>query len=64
MEIDHSRTYTYLIEHVYTLFVTDMERERIFSCYKSTPMLSGLTATTAWRVLRLRMEEKASRYGG
>jgi hypothetical protein len=27
-------------------------------------MLSGLLVTTAWRVLRLRMEEKASRYGG
>jgi hypothetical protein len=27
-------------------------------------MLSGSLVTTAWRVLRLRMEEKASRYGG
>jgi hypothetical protein len=25
---------------------------------------SGSLVTTAWRVLRLRMEEKASRYGG
>jgi hypothetical protein len=27
-------------------------------------MLSGSPLTTAWRVVRLRMEEKASRYGG
>jgi hypothetical protein len=27
-------------------------------------MLSGSLVTTVWRVLRLRMEEKASRYGG
>jgi hypothetical protein len=27
-------------------------------------MLSGSLVTTAWRVLRLRMEETASRYGG
>jgi hypothetical protein len=27
-------------------------------------MLSGSGVTTAWRVLRLQMEEKASRYGG
>jgi hypothetical protein len=27
-------------------------------------MLSGSPVTTAWRVLRLRMEETASRYGG
>jgi hypothetical protein len=27
-------------------------------------MLSESLVTTAWRVLRLRMEEKASRYGG
>jgi hypothetical protein len=27
-------------------------------------VLSGSLVTTAWRVLRLRMEEKASRYGG
>jgi hypothetical protein len=27
-------------------------------------MLGGSLVTTAWRVLRLRMEEKASRYGG
>jgi hypothetical protein len=26
-------------------------------------MLSGSLVTTAWRVLRLQMEEKASRYG-
>jgi hypothetical protein len=31
---------------------------------KYNPMLSGSLVTTAWRVLRLRMEEKASRYGG
>jgi hypothetical protein len=28
------------------------------------PMLSGPTVTTAWRVLGLRIEETASRYGG
>jgi hypothetical protein len=28
------------------------------------PMLSGSTVTTAWRVLGLRIEETASRYGG
>jgi hypothetical protein len=27
-------------------------------------MLGGSLVTTAWRVLRLRMEEAASRYGG
>jgi hypothetical protein len=27
------------------------------------PMLDGSLVTTAWRVLRLRMEETASRYG-
>jgi hypothetical protein len=27
-------------------------------------MLGGSLVTTAWRVLRLRMEETASRYGG
>jgi hypothetical protein len=27
-------------------------------------MLSGFTVTTAWRVLELRIEETASRYGG
>jgi hypothetical protein len=27
-------------------------------------MLSGSTVTTAWRVLGLRIEETASRYGG
>jgi hypothetical protein len=27
------------------------------------PMLGGSHVTTAWRVLRLRMEETASRYG-
>jgi hypothetical protein len=27
-------------------------------------MLNGSLVTTAWCVLRLRMEEKASRYGG
>jgi hypothetical protein len=30
----------------------------------TAPMLSGSPVTTAWRVLRLRMEEKACRYGG
>jgi hypothetical protein len=30
----------------------------------SMSMLSGFLVTTAWRVLRLRMEEMASRYGG
>jgi hypothetical protein len=30
----------------------------------SLAILSGFLVTTAWRVLRLRMEEKASRYGG
>jgi hypothetical protein len=29
-----------------------------------TAMLSGSTVTTAWRVLGLRIEETASRYGG
>jgi hypothetical protein len=29
-----------------------------------TPMLSGSTVTTAWRVLGLQIEEMASRYGG
>jgi hypothetical protein len=28
------------------------------------PMLSGSLVNTAWRVLRLRLEEKVSRYGG
>jgi hypothetical protein len=28
------------------------------------PMLGGSLVTTAWRVLRLRMEGTASRYGG
>jgi hypothetical protein len=37
------------------------EMIRIFSII---PMLSGSPVTTAWRVLRLRMEETASRYGG
>jgi hypothetical protein len=32
--------------------------------YKKKSMLSGSPVTTAWRVLRLRMEEMASRYGG
>jgi hypothetical protein len=32
--------------------------------YVRFPMLSGYTATTAWRVLGLRIEETASRYGG
>jgi hypothetical protein len=31
---------------------------------KIKSMLSGSLVTTAWRVLRLRMEEMASRYGG
>jgi hypothetical protein len=30
----------------------------------SVTMLSGSLVTTAWRVLRLRMEEMASRYRG
>jgi hypothetical protein len=29
-----------------------------------SPMLSGSLVITAWRVLRLRMEEMAYRYGG
>jgi hypothetical protein len=32
--------------------------------YHYCSMLSGSPVTTAWRVLRLRMEETASRYGG
>jgi hypothetical protein len=34
-----------------------------FSFLLVTSMLSGLLVPTAWRVLRLRMEETASRYG-
>jgi hypothetical protein len=30
----------------------------------SNPMLGGSLVTTAWHVLRLQMEERASRYGG
>jgi hypothetical protein len=32
--------------------------------YIFMPLLGGLFVTTAWRVLRLRMEETASKYGG
>jgi hypothetical protein len=32
--------------------------------YHIKSMLGGSLVTTAWRVLRLRMEEMASRYGG
>jgi hypothetical protein len=39
--------------------------EHLFNfCVLQRAMLSGSLVTTAWRVLRLRMEEKASRYGG
>jgi hypothetical protein len=36
---------------------------RFFGCLLRS-MLSGSLVTTAWHVLRLRMEEKASSYGG
>jgi hypothetical protein len=35
-----------------------------FSDSSVKAMLNGSVVTTAWRVLRLRMEEEASRYGG
>jgi hypothetical protein len=38
--------------------------ENIDSYIEQVPMLSGSLVTTTWRVLRLRMEEKASRYVG
>jgi hypothetical protein len=36
----------------------------IFHCISSTAMSSGSLVTMAWGVLRLWMEETASRYGG
>jgi hypothetical protein len=35
-----------------------------FTVIVPEPMLGGSLVTTAWRVLRLRMEGMASRYGG
>jgi hypothetical protein len=35
-----------------------------YSSVANTSMLSGSTVTTAWRVLGLRIQETASRYGG
>jgi hypothetical protein len=35
-----------------------------FNCVAIYAMLSGSTVTTAWRVLGLRIEDTASRYGG
>jgi hypothetical protein len=32
--------------------------------FSTLPMLSGSAVSTAWRVLGLRIEETASRYGG
>jgi hypothetical protein len=37
---------------------------KIRQFYTFSTMLSGSTVTTAWRVLGLRIEETASRYGG
>jgi hypothetical protein len=39
-------------------------KSRLNSGNASYPMLGGSLVTTAWRVLRLRMEGTASRYGG
>jgi hypothetical protein len=36
----------------------------IIGRYEGPSMLSGSTVTTAWRVLGLRIEDTASRYGG
>jgi hypothetical protein len=44
---------------VYSLGYTDIPK-----VFFTPPMLSGSLVTMAWRVLRLRMEEKASRCGG
>jgi hypothetical protein len=38
--------------------------QRICPGKPNSPMLGGSLVTTAWRVLRLQMEETASRYGG
>jgi hypothetical protein len=40
-----------------------LRREKVLSRTK-IPVLSGSTVTTAWRVLGLRIEDTASRYGG
>jgi hypothetical protein len=41
--------------------IITLVNKHYFACMT---MLSGSTATTAWRVLGLRTEETASRYGG
>jgi hypothetical protein len=41
-----------------------MVLRRIGRLKRRKSMLSGSTVTTVWRVLGLRMEETASRYGG
>jgi hypothetical protein len=40
------------------------QRKVIVDIVNFQSMLRGSLFTTAWRVLRLRMEETASRYGG
>jgi hypothetical protein len=47
--------------HVSDLYET---AGKIIVLYTLIAMLSGSLVTTAWRVLGLRMEEKASRYEG
>jgi hypothetical protein len=42
----------------------DMVLRRISGLKRRKSMSSGSTVTTAWRVLGLRIEETASRYGG
>jgi hypothetical protein len=40
------------------------EKQRLNAITTERPMLSGITVTTVWHILRLWTEEKASRYGG
>jgi hypothetical protein len=47
---------------VHTAFAVVIFRVYISECYNYL-LLGGSLVTTAWRVLRLRMEGTASRYG-
>jgi hypothetical protein len=48
---------------LYKVITNNLHTNNTWALYQ-IPMLSGSVVTTASRVLRLRMEETASRYGG
>jgi hypothetical protein len=60
-EVDINKAWETIRENIK---VSAKESLGYYELKKHKPMLGGSLVTTAWRVLRLRMEGTPSRYGG